>query len=263
MTPETKKRIHLIYGILVSVAAVVAGICFIAACCNIYYTGIANDVPQIYTRDIVAENFAKICVPVYICLALVLGGIVLNIALPQEKKRSKPEKNVALMLSRLQNTTNLDACTPALRKQILSQRTSRRIHSILSAALLAIGSVVFLIYACNAGHWGANSTPSMVSAMYWMISCLALPLLYILFTAYFCRNSRGKELEFMKQANKEAPKAAATASVKCAKRYPMGAVQLAVIAIAVVLVILGVCNDGTADILTKAVNICTECVGLG
>lgn len=262
MTPETKKRIHLIYGIAVSVVAVVAGICFIAACCNIYFTGVAEDLPQIYTRDIVSESFSKIAIPVYLCLALVLGGIVLDLALPREKKKRKAEKDLPALLRMQYQRTDLTAVDPALRSRMDAQKECRRLQIILSTFLLAVGSVVFLIYACTAGNWGANSTPSMVSAMYMMIGCLTVPLLYILYTAYFCRKSMEKELELVKEAAKRFP-LAQNVSAAPAKAHRMGVVQLVMIAAAVALVILGVCNGGTADILTKAVNICTECVGLG
>ena len=78
MTQEMKKRIHAIYGIVLSVVTVFAGICFIAACLNIYRSGIASDAAQIYTRKIVAQAFVKISVPVYACLILVIGGMVLD-----------------------------------------------------------------------------------------------------------------------------------------------------------------------------------------
>ena len=43
----------------------------------------------------------------------------------------------------------------------------------------------------------------------------------------------------------------------------VGAVLLVILVLAVGLLILGYCTGGTADVLTKAINICTECVGLG
>ena len=40
-------------------------------------------------------------------------------------------------------------------------------------------------------------------------------------------------------------------------------VRLAVLIVAIVFIILGVMNGGMADVLGKAINICTECIGLG
>lgn len=42
-----------------------------------------------------------------------------------------------------------------------------------------------------------------------------------------------------------------------------GAVRLVLAALALLFIILGVMNGGARDVLIKAINICTECIGLG
>lgn len=37
----------------------------------------------------------------------------------------------------------------------------------------------------------------------------------------------------------------------------------ALFCVGILLVVLGVCNGGAGDVLTKAVKICSECIGLG
>ncbi len=263
MTQETIKKIHRIYGIVLSVVAVLAGICFIAACLDIYYTGVAQDLPQIYTRQIVAEHFAKISIPVYACLVLVVGGMVLNLALPLEKAKLKPEKNLPLILQRLQEKTDLASCDEQLRKAVVKERQLRKGLVLVCGILLVIGFVMFLIYSCNAAHWGTNSTPSMVSAMLEMLRCLFVPFVLTVATTYLCRHSILKEIDLLKQAASQAPKAAEKAAPKVRSNRNANIFRIAILAIGVVLVVLGACNEGTKDILTKAVNICTECVGLG
>ncbi|MBR4456229.1 MAG: thioredoxin [Solobacterium sp.] len=39
--------------------------------------------------------------------------------------------------------------------------------------------------------------------------------------------------------------------------------RTALVVLAVVFIIMGIANGGARDVLIKAVNICTECVGLG
>ena len=263
MTQETKKRIHLIYGIVLSAVAVLAGICLIAACCNIYYSGVASGASQIYTRQIVAQQFAKIAVPVYACLILVIGGMVLNLALPLEKAKVKPEKNLPLILRKLREKTALDACDAQLRSAIEQQQLLRKNLLLGCAILLCGGLIMFLIYACNGSNWGSNSTPSMVTAMMKMLRALAVPFLFTVYSAYQHRKSLEKEIELMRQASVQAPKAAQKPTVKAGYNRCANILRIAILAIGVLLVVLGACNEGTKDILTKAVNICTECVGLG
>ena len=123
--------------------------------------------------------------------------------------------------------------------------------------------ILFLRDVCNGDNWGTNSTPSMVSAMYGMLALLVIPFAVTVFATYRSRKSMEKEIELMRQAAAQAPKEAERAAPKAGSNRVASIVRIAIFAIGVVLVVLGACNEGTADILTKAVNICTECVGLG
>ena len=263
MTQETKKKIHRLYGIVVAAAAVLAGVCLIAACCNIYYSGLASDASQIYTRQIVAESFSKIALPVYACLFLVIGGMALDLALPAEKKKEKPEKNLHLILQKLQEKTDLKNCNTELQCAIAKEQKKRNIFTLASVCLLAAGMISFLRYACDSTHWDTNSTPSMVTAMIVMLVDLLLPFAVITFATYRSRKSVEREITLMREAATQAPKEAETTPKKTACNCKANILRVAIIIIGLALVVFGACNEGTADILTKAVNICTECVGLG
>ena len=54
---------------------------------------------------------------------------------------------------------------------------------------------------------------------------------------------------------------APAAAIRTCKAAPV--LRWVILAVAVVFLIWGYCIGGTADVLTKAINICTECVGLG
>ena len=49
------KRIHLVYGILTGVSAVVAGVCLAVACVGIYRSG-----PKPFTRQSIADAFSSV-----------------------------------------------------------------------------------------------------------------------------------------------------------------------------------------------------------
>ncbi len=87
MTKETRIRFLRIYGILLGIVIVIAGICLMAGCLSIYNSG---DRP--YSREIVAEVFSKIAVPVYLCLAMTILGFVLDAILSPEKETPKAKK---------------------------------------------------------------------------------------------------------------------------------------------------------------------------
>ena len=263
MPSKNNNRIHKLYGIVTGVSAVVAGICLIAACLHIYRSGVAADAAQIYTRQIVAESFAKIAIPVYICLVLVIGGMVLDLVLPAEKPKLKPEKNLPLILQRLREKTDLQACDENLRKAVAKEQQRRHILGFWAGFPIAHGFVQFCKYAADPAHWAANSTPSMVSAVSLMALLIGIPFLITVFATYRIRKSMSMEIELMRQASAQAPKVAEKAAPKACRNRGVNIARIVILAAAVVLVVLGACNEGTKDILTKAVNICTECVGLG
>jgi len=147
MTKENVLRFYRIYKILLSAVIVIAGICFIAGCISIYLSG---DSP--YSREIVAETFGKIAIPVYLCLVMTIIGFILDIVLPAECKADNKK-----------NTSKRVKPTEAL-------KLSDKALLILRISLLVIG---------------------------------------------------------------------------------------------LALLIFGFISGGTADVITKAINICTECIGLG
>lgn len=264
MSQKNRQRIHLIYNILFTAVTIIAGACFIVACYQIYRTGLQSS-GQIYTRQIVAAAFRTIAVPVYLCLALTIGGFILHLALPLEAKKAAPEKNLPLILQRLQAKTDLANCDEQLRSAIAAQQKSRRLHTIISAALTTICSVIFLIYACNGSNWApvAQVTDSMIKAMAWFVPCVSIPLAYIIFTAYFCRKSLQKEIELTRQASTQAPKQSEKPASKVRKPLLTLGIRLAIVAIGIGFIVYGATNGGIEGVVAKAVAICTECIGLG
>lgn len=258
MKQETKQRLHTAYSLILTAMLVIAGICLIVACLGIYHSG---DKP--FTPESVAAAFSGIALPVYLCLALILGGFILDGFLPRTKKNTPPEKQYGAILSRLAEKFDPNACHPELAKGILTQQRSRMIHRLITGALLVAGSVVFLRYGLNSANFHQTEiTASMEKAMYVLLPCMAVPYGYAVFAAYHARSSIKKEIELVKQA--VAP-GAATVKVapKQSRTNAVLAVRCVLLCGALVLLIYGFVSGGTKDVLTKAINICTECVGLG
>lgn len=257
MNKDTARRIRLVYGIALSIFAIVAGVCLITACLGIYLSG--GD--QIYTPEKVAHGFSVISVPVYLCLALVIAGFVLDFFLPAQNKKVKAEKNFAATLERLLSKRDVEACDPDLKAEILALRKTRSRDKIISLAVLAVCSIIFLCYGANSANFHQSEiNGSMVKAVVILLGCLAVPFAWALVCAYRTKNSLQKEIELVKQI----PAGAAVVSAPkkdCAKVLMIA--RWALVAVAVTILVYGFFAGGTADVLTKAKNICTECVGLG
>ncbi len=242
------------YLALLSFSIVTAGICLAAQCLAIYRSG---DHP--FTPEVVAIAFSQIALPIYFCIVMIVLGFFLKPLLPCPKRRA--EKNYDLILSRLEATVDLNACPKELEKAVIRLLGRRSTVQILGWILLAAGSIVFLIYGADPAHYHQTEiNGSMVNAMAWLIPCMAVPFAYGIFAAYYRKQSIRKEIELLKTAPAEAkcPPEPATAKTDISRYFRCG-----ILAAALVLIIGGYFLGGAVDVLTKAVNICTECIGLG
>lgn len=257
MKKDTIKLLRLAYGIVTGIFAVVSGICLIAACIGIYRSG--GD--QIYTVQKVTEAFSGISGLVYFSVALILGGLVLDLALPADSKKKKAEKNYAATLERLLEKRDMDTCDPALKDAILHERKLRRQDRILSLLLLAVGSIAFLFYGADPANFHQTQiNASMAKAVTLLAAYLVVPFVFAVCTVYRGKRSLQKEIELVKQIPAGERIVSEPAKTNCRAQ---NVVRWVVLGAAVILLVYGFIAGGTADVLTKAVNICTECVGLG
>lgn len=257
----TKKRIRLIYRILLSASLVISGVLLMVACVGIYRSG---DSP--FSRESVAAAFGTISIPVYITLAILIGGFILEILLPEMPKKLLPEKQYDAILQRLSKKLDVQQCQPAILRGILAQQKKRKILQFISLGILAVCSVIFLIYGLNIRNFPLNdATGSVQKSMWLFLPCLAMPFGFAVYAAYAKKASICKEIDLVKEAIaqgsavKEIPQQPAPK----ASEKPMQIAKYAILFVAVGILIYGFLLGGTKDVLTKAINICTECVGLG
>ncbi len=255
----TKKRIHTVYGIVLSASAVLSGLCLMAACVSIYRSG---DSP--FSRASVAAAFSAIDIPVYICLALVIGGFLLDLFVFNEKPKLIADKQYETILNNLCRNLELSKCAPELVRAIEGKRKFRKIFKIISLVLLILCSLIFLGYSLIFKNYPEDANQAVLTAMPLFFGCLTVPFGFSVFTAYHKKQSMRVEIELVKQAIAAGAVAAAPKPVPPAKKETLVTVlRYSILGIALIVLIGGFLFGGTADVLAKAAAICTECVGLG
>ncbi len=244
-----------VLGILLSALIILCGFCLMKACLGIYLSG-----EKPFSRESVAVAFAPISGPIYICLGAIAATFLLDLWRPLVIKPAV-RRQTAMILARMQEKTDLNLCPEELRSAVLAQRNQRRRRTAVGLILLIVCSAVFLSYGANPHNFHQTQiNDSMVRAMYWLLPCCLVPFSYGIWAAY--RNLAGMEAEIdlLKTAPKESK---ITAPAEATAKEPTGTLRKLLLIAAIVLLVYGFCTGGTADVLTKAVNICTECVGLG
>lgn len=254
MTETTKNVIRLVYHALISVALVTAAVLLMVACVTIYQTG---DFP--FTRQVVAQEFHKIAIPVYLCLGLVAAGFILHPLLPTNTDTNKDRER--MMVRRLYARTNLALCPAELANAIRQERKVRSLHRLVTVALFAIGLGVLLWYTLSFDRFSMEDiNGSFVNFGCVLLPCLLLPAGYGVFSLFYNRKSYRRELNCYRQVPAEAK---VDAPAPAGKKPWDAVVRHTILVAAIGLIVGGWLAGGWVDVLTKAINICTECVGLG
>lgn len=258
MNDKSIKLFRFIYGIAVSIMIGISAVLLMASCLQIFQSG----GEQIYTPEKVAAAFVPIAMPIYITLALIAGSFLLKWILPTEKKRLPVEKQYAFLLHKAYDKADLQICNNELLQKIRQEQKKRRLVIALALASWVIGGLIFLPQACNSGSYSEElhlATGSVVALVWWLIPCSLIPTGCSIFCAYHSQASIRRELELVKLA----PKATSAPLLPVNTDKNLLYIRLAILLLALGLIIGGFVANGTADVLAKAVAICTECVGLG
>jgi len=257
---KTNKRIHLIYSIVLSIMLIISGICLMVACVGIYRSG-----EKPFSPEAVAAAFSGIAVPVYLCIALVIGGFITDGFLPDSSKKPVLQKQYKAILDRLYAKADMRYAPPHVQQQIKTMQNRRKLFKGIALGLLALGTVIFLIYGLNPGHFHQSEiNASMIRAMYIFIPCLAVPFGYGVFSAYYDRATIIKETELVKQVIAGGGKSAGSEQKpKKDLKTVLLVARCCLLVAGIVILVYGFISGGTRDVMTKAINICTECVGLG
>ena len=254
MSSERIQKLRRIYGIALSIVIILAGICLMVACVGIYRSG---DEP--FSRQSVTAAFSPIAIPVYLCLLMVLAGFALKIFCPAPAEKTTAAKQLSVILKRLVARADLDNCSSELKEQIAKEQILRKKQNFICALILTLSAAVFLSYALDSSHFHPSDiNSSMIGAMRILLPCVAVSVAACICLVSMRRKSMLRQIELLKQCpKKDAPQAESIKPDHSKK------IKYVLLAAGIALTLFGFFTGGTADVLTKAVNICTECIGLG
>lgn len=248
MSEKIKSRIRLIYGICLSVLVVAVGVCFAVSCVAIYKSG-----ARPFTYESIGAQFDVIRIPVFICLGAIIGGFALAVFMPSGKKTlTAPSISEKLTRLRLRREMTDNACREV---------KYRRVLFAVGAAIWTLCAVPSVIYMLNTDNFyldAQNPNPSIIAFMKLLLPCVTVALGVGVVIASIARASVLREIAALEAA----PKREVTEKPKKNTRV-IFAVRAAVLVIAAVFIVIGALNGGLADVLAKAIAICTECIGLG
>ena len=177
-----------------------------------------------------------------VCL-MAPGGIRKGRALPMD-----PSNRLRLMKMKFTDLPEAARAEESLRRKV----------QFGTGAVVILCAVMSLIFLLNRDHFLSWDLEKVMGRMLINI----VPWIFLAFAAviaasFLFRRSTEREINILKGIP------GTKVPVPVSKTSVLNPVRMILYVLAVVLVVTGICNGGMRDVLVKAINICTECIGLG
>lgn len=267
---KTNKAVRLAYGIFFSLFTVVVGALFIWQILSVFSSS-ADPVMERhpFTREIALAALGKIDLFFWLWVGAAIAGFVLCEIFPAGKKPRKisPDLQYGRLIKRLPSVApeNLSA-------EFNYVRTERKIIFAVKCAgwaLFAVACIVGIVYLAIPSNFNNRAVTleilDMVKVVFPCVFAALIVLCAIAAYEKFMIKSMLPSLKALAAGNK--PKEDKTLWEKIEgvfdNKYVLLGVRIALGVIAAAFILWGILNGNMRSILIKAINICTECIGLG
>lgn len=205
----------------------------------------------VFSAEIVGARLRPILPLLAVYVLLVLGALIVQSVAGADRGwvSVSPENRLRLVKARMD-------VLPGEAETLERQRRSIRLTAAAAVLVCAVPCLVYLLNGANFTSWELESVMGrmLLHVAPWVAAAFAVAVA----ASFACGRSAERELAALKghvgQAKPEKP---------ASRRRPLGALRACLYTVAVVFIVLGVMNGGLHDVLVKAINICTECIGLG
>ena len=271
MKEKTCRSVRLSYGIIFGVFTAVLGALFIWQVLSLYFSGTAADYTgDVFTRERVVNALSKIDLFFWLWVAGIVVGFVLWEVFPVKDKARKicPD----LQLARLDK--RMPATAPDGLEAEFSQiaQTKKVVFALKCAAwaLFGIACVYGLVYLCIPSNFpNKNVTHEILDMVKHVFPCVFAGLLVVCGAAIYEKFAVKAMLPAMQKVTKgQKPQIKKMNKLQSAlavleNKWVILGIRIALAVIAVAFIIWGALNGSARTVFIKAINICSECIGLG
>lgn len=277
MTEKKVQLAKLLYGICLSVLTVWMAVLFIVQIWRLF----RSDVDTPYSVESVSKYFKQIALPFWLWLVAVALGGVLSYAFPDAEEKPKAFVDTRVLLTRLKGRLSENEGGMVALKQETAMRT---LVWFASAALCVASTVITLVYLFDSTYTATLTTEffqshveaeKFIKIFPWVFASLCVCAGALIYQSYSLKKELSAVKELLAERAKRGEKPVQrempqTIWAKLTKKLAFFGsdrsvfiIRLSLAMAGAALFVFGILNGGMADVLTKAINICTQCIGLG
>lgn len=205
----------------------------------------------VFSAQIVSAHLRPLLPLLAVYVLLVLGGLIAQAAGGSEGVPASlsAENRLRLVKARV-------AVLPTAAEGLERQRRSICFAAAAAVLVCAVPCLVYLLNGENFRSWDLELVMGqmLLHVAPWATAAFTI----VIVSSFACARSAEREIAVLRD-HMEPGRPGSPA----ARRWPVGILRLVLYAAAAVFIMLGVMNGGLRDVLVKAINICTECIGLG
>lgn len=263
---ETIRRIYFIFT---GVFVIAMGITFICVAADIYYTG--DGVNAAFIREVVAERLLQLAIPFIVLIGVIAVGFLFPVFDHIVKPNNTPRSLRILEKKWLALDQRKESCMPE--KNYLKWTNAKRIVLVAESVVMFSSAVAVLCYLFNTAHFlGQNVTSEVLMMVKHVLPWIISSFTVIIFTSCFNAFADLKRLRELKNlvsscGAAEHEKEQTHTVHKVNKSFEndkfVWILRVIILILAILFIVFGTLNGGARDVMIKAINICTECIGLG
>ncbi len=266
MKSENKLTWYRLLRALLAAYTLVVGALLALAAIRIYMEGVAPEnmlgagvyVHPVYSPEIIAAHFRPIAGVVYGYLAFAAAMCIVKLALPKEKDGMAIE--AASTVRFLERRINAAKLNTSEGRAVQREMRYRKLLLWMQWAVYAVCIVLSAEWMFSPSSFASLELEhEMAQFALHVFPRIIIALGAACMFAQLNHASAAREIPALQKIlSRELPEKSGGASEKTRL-----VLRIAIYALAVLFIALGMKNGGMRDVLVKAANICTECIGLG
>ena len=253
--------LNKIYNIAFMVITFILALLFILFAFTIYTKGLNelknNPTYQIYTREIVEQYLSYIIVPFILWVLVIIFGIVTSYLFPINKKKNIKLDSI-LTYERLRKRVEVNNEDTNL------LRRNRKIGFVITSIIALLCMIFPCRYIFTPSNFpGVDSNKDVLNLVLNILPYVIISFgFFIGYSIYFYKsiNIEIKLLLEKQKDNKKDPKDNKEKLID--SPLFINIIRSVILITGITFVVLGIFNKGFEDVLIKAINICSECIGL-
>ncbi len=267
MKEKTAKTVRLVSGIVLSTMTVLLGALFIWQVLDILAVGTAEGYEGfIFTSEDVGKRLFKLLPAIVIWIALIIAGFVLWEVFPVKPARAKNDASYVLKRFKKRIPAAVPQELEGSLKFIKGEEENLKIIRIIAAVICGLGVLCGIIYLSNPANFPKKDvTGEMIEMVKNIFPWVAAALVLWCGVAIYEEISSKKQLEHAKKLAGRTKTEVFHGKIYAVlhHKFFLWGVRIAVGVLAVAFIIAGATGSSMHSVLIKAINICTECIGLG